>query len=388
VYVDDVYSVVDGDGGRRISTDRAFLLFVSEVGRRFERLVLFGRTLWTDRHADYVLPAGIELAPLPHYANLADLRAVVRATFGTVRGMWRGLSRVDTVWVLGPHPFALILIVLAALRRRRIVLGVRQNTLGYYRARLPSPRWGPVLLAVHAMDSAYRALSRLIPTTVVGEEIAAHYGGQRPSLLTMTATLVPMREVGSSRRPRTGSVRLLTVGRLEPEKNPGLLIRALARLEQDHPGTHRLTWIGRGKLEDEIRRLAAAVGVADLFELRGYVPFGPELLELYRSSDVFVHVSLTEGVPQVLVEALATGTPIVATDVGGVRKLLDDGRAGLIVPPDDLERLVSALMTLERDDELRARLVGRGLELAREHTLEAESARVAQFIREGSSRST
>jgi glycosyltransferase involved in cell wall biosynthesis len=97
---------------------------------------------------------------------------------------------------------------------------------------------------------------------------------------------------------------------------------------------------------------------------------------------VFLHVSLTEGVPHVLVEALSSGTPIVATDVGGVRSALEDGAAGLLVPPGDAAALTTALFQLVDDDALRTRLVEHGLGLARERTLENEAARVAAFLRQ------
>ena len=96
---------------------------------------------------------------------------------------------------------------------------------------------------------------------------------------------------------------------------------------------------------------------------------------------MFLHVSLTEGVPHVLVEALSSGTPIIATDVGGVRAALDDGAAGLLVPPDDGAALTTALFQLVDDDRLRSQLVEHGLGLARERTLESEAARVAAFLR-------
>jgi D-inositol-3-phosphate glycosyltransferase len=71
---------------------------------------------------------------------------------------------------------------------------------------------------------------------------------------------------------------------------------------------------------------------------------------------------------------------VVATDVGGVRTALDDGRAGLLVPPADLEALVDAVLRISDDEALRRRLSERGLELARTRTLEAEAARVASFL--------
>jgi glycosyltransferase involved in cell wall biosynthesis len=181
-------------------------------------------------------------------------------------------------------------------------------------------------------------------------------------------------------RDWSGEIVLLTVGRIDAEKNPFLVVEALAELNRRRPGRFRLRWVGVGPLAEDVRRRAAEAGVGDRFELPGYMPFGPELLDLYRGAHAFVHVSLTEGVPQVLTEALASGTPIVATDVGGVAAALEDGAAGLLVPPDDEDALVEAVLRLADDAELRARLVERGLELARGRTLEAEAERVARFL--------
>jgi glycosyltransferase involved in cell wall biosynthesis len=113
------------------------------------------------------------------------------------------------------------------------------------------------------------------------------------------------------------------------------------------------------------------------------VPFGDDLLELYRRAHAFVHVSWTEGVPKVLIEALASALPIVATDVGGVGELLEGGRAGMLVPPDDSAALVAAIERVANDGVFRKQLVMQGIERVRELTLEAQAQRVARFIARG-----
>ncbi|WP_250280669.1 MULTISPECIES: glycosyltransferase [unclassified Frankia] len=433
VYSDDVFRLERTADGPRISSDQAFLLFTCAVGQHFDRLVLFGRTLRADRPADHVLPPGTELVALPYYASLRRLGALARAAAGTATGMWRGLARVDVVWVLGPNPFAMLLIALALLRRRRVVLGVRQDTPAYFRSRLPGRRWAPALVPVWALDRSYRLLARWLPTTVVGTELARGYGsrrsrsGARPRLrprlrlwlrlrrweqrrwagfpghgfpghgfpghggrrraavLPMTVTLVPARDVATAvpQRDWTGPLELLAVGRVDREKNPLLLVDALAHLERQRPGRHVLRLLGRGPLEDAVRRHARRLGVDGRVVFGGYVPFGPALLRFYRQAHILVHVSLTEGVPQVLMEGLACGTPVVATDVGGVRAALDGGRAGLLVPPSDVGELVAAINRLVDDAGLRDRLVAHGLDTARAVTLEAEAGRVARFIAGG-----
>lgn len=386
IYIDTVHRVFETPAGPRIATDPADFAFVGiflpTVGTRFDSLLLFGRT-HPGELGEYVpLPPDVELAELPHYGDLRQIGSVGRALFGTARRFWRGLDRVDTVWIFGPHPFGLMLVLMAAARRRQIVLGVRQDTMSYFRSRLPSRRWAPLLVGAHVLDVSFRLLSRRVKTVVTGPAIARRYGIDRPQVFVMWESVVRSEDVATGPHDQSwdGPIELITVGRLDPEKNPLLLVDALGALERAEPGRYLLTWIGGGPMEQAIRERAAELGVAERIDLVGFVPFGPEVLDLYRRAHAFVHVSMTEGVPKVLVEALGCGTPIVATDVGGVSDVLDGGRAGLLVPPADLDALLAAIRLLSSDAELRERLVRRGLELARELTLETQSERVASFI--------
>jgi glycosyltransferase involved in cell wall biosynthesis len=382
IYVDDVYRITEIDGRMRVSADRAFLLFACEVGAHFERLLLFGRSTESESPADYILDEDVELASLPYYDSVADLRGLFRVAHETAIAMWRSLDRVDRVWVFGPHPFALVLAGLSVVRGRTVILGVRQDTPEYYRARLPSRRWLPALAAIRLLDLTFRVLGRRVGVTVVGRAVAGRYGAENVNVFPMTVSLVRTADV--ARAPPdlewSGTIQLLTIGRLAPEKNPFLLLEVLAKLDANQPGRFRLTWVGRGELAAEVDAYAAELGVAGIIQRLGYVPHGPELFDLYRTSHVFVHVSLTEGVPQVLVEAVAAGIPIVATDVGGVRDAVADGRAAVLVPPRDVDAVVRAVETIVEDPGLRSRLAVARPRAPQASTLEHEAERVARFV--------
>ena len=135
---------------------------------------------------------------------------------------------------------------------------------------------------------------------------------------------------------------------------------------------------GEGPLEGPLRERLESLGVAHRVELRGYIPLGEGLMDLYRSADALLHVSWTEGVPQVLVEAFAARLPVVATAVGGVAEAV--GEAALLIPPGDPDAAARAIERIGTEDGLADRLAERGMERARTRTLEAESARVAAFL--------
>jgi glycosyltransferase involved in cell wall biosynthesis len=217
----------------------------------------------------------------------------------------------------------------------------------------------------------------------VGADLARLYSGGAAAVLETTVSLVSEADVhalsAGTRNPDVGHpVELLSVGRLDPEKAPDMLLKALAQLEKRTPGRYRLTIVGDGQLENQLRAEADRFG--DAVRFRGHVPNGPELFKLYRASDIFVHVARTEGLPQVLTEAQAAGLPIVATDVGGVRAGLGGGGEALLVPPNDPEALAAAIARLASDGDLRAVFRERGFARARTLTLERQAARVAAFI--------
>lgn len=381
VYVDAPFRA--GPDGRLYTNSEAFpfLSFVAEVGAGFSHLYLLGRAASSDAGADYGLPQGPTLLALPYYESLRRLRSVAVSAVGTIRAMWQSLSQVDVVWVFGPHPPSLLLALLALARRRRVILGIRQDTMRYFRARLPGKAWAPLLMPLWLVDRAFHLLARTVPTIVVGPELERTYGGPRPGLVSATISLATTADVLERAPEQTagGARRLLTVGRVEPEKNPLLVVEMLAELNRRRPG-FSLLWVGTGRMSAEVLDLAARRGVADRIELPGFVPYGPELISLYRDADMFVHVSLTEGSPQVLVEAMAAGTPVVATSVGSVAATLEQGRAGLLVPPNDVDAMVEAVIAFADDPERRRRCVERGLELARGFARDAEAARLARFI--------
>jgi len=392
VYVDTVVDVDDEDGLRTVRTNAAslaFLTFVCEVGSGFPGLTIFARRS-SDAGADFALPGHPCVAGLPYYPAVSP-GALAKNALATVRAMWRHLDDIDHVWVFGPHPFGLLLVALAAARRRRVTLGVRQETLAYFASRMkPGTRRTAIMLVVRLMDALWRLLSRKVPTTVVGTVIEKAYGGPRAGLHQLSVSLIRRSDLrpAGPRPELTGPIDLLAVGRLAPEKNPMLLLDALALLHSRCPGRFRLTWVGDGELRPAVHERVAELGLEDVVSLPGFVPIGPELMEFYRRSDLFVLVSVTEGLPQALIEAQANALPIVATDVGGVGVVLDHGRAGILVPSGDPVALAESIDGLVADDDRLCAMVKRGRELAEMRTLEETSASAAAFLTTGTRQRT
>jgi glycosyltransferase involved in cell wall biosynthesis len=374
-FTDYVYRRVDGV----VYAERAFALFLAALGEHFDELTIVGRLDDGPGPLHYPLPPQVQFVALPHYANLTRPLSVCSSLLRSVTRFWRTIEHADAVWLLGPYPHAVMFALLTRLRRRSLILGVRQDFPSYVRSRRPTRRW--MHRAADLLELAWTQLARSAPVVVVGPELERHYR-HAPALLGIAVSLVSAADVDAgeraSQRSYEGELRVLSVGRIDREKNPLLLADALGLLHGADP-RWRLVVCGEGPmlpaLEDRLRQF----GLTAAADLRGYVPVRGGLLDVYRQSHVFLHVSLTEGMPQVLLEAFASGLPVVATAVGGVAEAA--GEAALLIEPEDAGAAADAVRRIAGDPDLRRRLVLAGLRKARDQTLEAETARVAGFIR-------
>jgi glycosyltransferase involved in cell wall biosynthesis len=379
VYCDFPYRQHEG----RVYAGQAFLIFLLGLSELVEHLALVGRLDPLDAPWHFPVSEGTEFHPLPHYERMSDPLRVFGVLGRSVRSFWRALDDVDTVWLFGPHPLAILFALLAMARGRRVALGVRQDYIPYVRNRHPGRRG--LLAGAQLIDRAFRALARCSAVVAVGPTVAEQYTTAR-RLLAINVVLVGASELLGEDDPPAASTAeelvVLSVGRLDDEKNPLLLADVLAELQRDGRRWSMVV-CGEGPLEGRLRERVHSYGLDDRVELRGFVAAGPALRALYRGSDFLLHVSFTEGVPQVLFEAFAAGLPVVATDVGSVAAVAGD--AALLVAPDDAQAAAVALRRLADDRELRARLLDRGLKIAREHTREEQCRRVAEFLSAGSS---
>jgi glycosyltransferase involved in cell wall biosynthesis len=162
---------------------------------------------------------------------------------------------------------------------------------------------------------------------------------------------VPLPPAVSAVQPAPG--RILFLGRLEAAKGVFELLAAGARLAPAYPALC-LVFGGEGDAE-ALRKKAAGLGIGERIELLGWV--GPQQRDeqLARAS-VFCLPSHAEGLPMAMLEAMAAGTAVVASSVGGIPETIVDGDNGLLVPPRDEEALAKRLAQVLGDETLRARL--------------------------------
>lgn len=183
---------------------------------------------------------------------------------------------------------------------------------------------------------------------------------------------------GASVRPPSSTVRLLNIAAMSPRKGQIVLVRALARL-RDRGRDVTLTVVGDGPERTTLEAEVARLGLSDRVTFLGSLGHG-ELAGCYEQADIFCLPSFAEGMPTVLMEAMASGVPVVATTIAGTAELVEHGVCGLLVAPARDDELADALDALVTGSELRQRFAAAGrrrVEAERDlHVLTAELRRV------------
>ncbi|HWP72286.1 MAG TPA: glycosyltransferase, partial [Gemmatimonadaceae bacterium] len=158
-----------------------------------------------------------------------------------------------------------------------------------------------------------------------------------------------------------GDIAVGIVANLYPVKNHAMLLRGAARIAAAWP-TVRFVLVGEGHERESLSKLAQDLGIADRVLMPGRIAHEPGLPGVF---DVTTLTSREEGFPNWVVESMAAGRAVVATNVGGVPDAVVDGQTGLLVAPDDDAALAEGLDRVLRDVDLRARMGRAGVARAR-----------------------
>lgn len=280
-------------------------------------------------------------------------------------------------WSCGPRSFKSPRFVMAVaslaryLRRQRVRLvhtfDFYSNLLGIPAARLAGV---PAILASQRdlgnlrsplQQRLHRTVLRLADRILVNSQAAAArvetYRGLAPDRVVLIRNGIDLARFPMSSRPipTPGRVTVGTLTNLRREKGMEDLVRAAAIVHTRYPAVRFVVW-GDGPEKRRLEDLIRSLGLGDVVALRGRTS-APEAA--LRELDIFVLPSLSEASSNALLEAMASGPAVVATEVGGNVEMLDGGRAGLLVPPASPSTLAAAILSLaeapSRSTELAAR---------------------------------
>ena len=373
------YHFVDED---KVCTTSAFMKFVPELLAFTENI-----EICCPVHASGVGGFSIESERI-RYIKLPPSRTIEqfmkqlpRDLPVIVQKIYQGVRRSDLVWINGPHPLLPITALVCLLLAKPYVLWIRGDIMETTRAKYVSKTKRDNMarrLAVY-LDRSMLLAARRGAVLVTGKGLSRYLERSKNAIIANSSLV---KESDISNNPKGvlhNPVRLLWAGQLRPVKGLAYLLEAVKLLIDRGFNVH-LTIVGDGEQGDYLRDLASKLGLKHAVEFPGYVPPGPALKTYFDRADIYVLPSLSEGIPKVLLEAMAAGLPIVATKVGGIPDIIEDGVNGLLVEPGDARALAFCVQRLIQADDLRMSLSSNALRFARDHTAEAEVRRIHKLL--------
>jgi len=269
--------------------------------------------------------------------------------------LWRAAGRVDVMHLMANsgwswHLFAAPAIWVGRLRGVPVVVNYRGGEAAAFLARSG--------LAVRA--SLRRAAGLIVPSGFLQEVFGQH---------GMTADIVP--NIVDLTRFHPGGARrsephLLVARNLEALYDNATALRAFVQVLAQHPAA-RLTLAGSGPQETELRALAAELGIDDRVHFSGRLN-REQMAALLRDCHVSINPSLADNMPNSVLEALASGVPVVSTNVGGVPFLVQHEVSALLVPPGDASAMAQAVLRLLATPSLARALAEAGMQQAQRYT--------------------
>lgn len=332
-----------------------------------------------------VKATNVRIAPLPFFPGPRQFYPRLPAMLGRLRS-W--VQQCDVIHLRVPTPAAIFAFRMARARRKPVFLLV----VGDYVALLPHlPYRGLKKLLFGAYvgfeERALRHMTRRALTFTNGAALREKHERDGGRVFETKTTTLSLDDIGTRTDTCAGPrIRLLTVSRIDPRKGLRVLPGAVARLvSAGHDVSLDLIGPTIGLIGDQeadaIRKEAERLGVGDRVTLRGPVALD-RLMSQYRDYDIFLlPTGPGEGIPRVLLEAMAGGLPIVTTSVAGISSLINHGDNGLLNAGstadvvDDVERLLSS-------PALRQRLIQGGYETARALTLERQAADMMRLVKQ------
>jgi phosphatidylinositol alpha-1,6-mannosyltransferase len=362
-------------------SEGSFARYVDSLAPYFDEVILsvpvFDRP---QESGSRVRATNVRLAPLPYFPGPRQFYPMLPRVYGRLKS-W--VASCDVIHLRVPTPAAIFAFRVAMRMRKPVFLLV----VGDYEALLPHLPYRGLKRSLFGAYVAFeewalRHMTSRVLTFTNGASLRRKHEQHGSRIVETKTTTLSVADIGTRADvASSGRIRALTVSRIDPRKGLRALPAAVAALVREGVDLS-LDLIGPtiGLIGDDereaIRREAAALGVGDRVNLIGPVPLD-RLMAKYRDYDIFILPTQPgEGIPRVLLEAMANGLPIVTTDVSGITSLITHERNGLLIPDASAGSVVAAVRRLASDGALRRRLIQGGYATARAHTLERQAAEI------------
>jgi glycosyltransferase involved in cell wall biosynthesis len=350
--------------------------------QKFQEVVLIGVDA---RHNAEI--ARLLSSPFSTWLPQADVRVFamegsrLRRNVRHTRELWKAMKDAELVCINMPSELGFLAAVICKLRRKPFFVQILGDWEGAVLSG-SSPSLARKIKALLAGGMTWTVVRESPLVLVQSQALYDRYSRQNRSAVRSNivhSTLTPDVFYDRGSEPFHAPIRVLSVSALAPRKGLETLLLAL-RLMLDRGLSVEWWCVGAGPSGASLMNSATELGLREGVRFLGYVPFGVGLLEIYRQCDIFVHPSLSEGLPNALLEAMANSLPVVASAVGGIPGEIKDGVQAILVEPGRPGPIADAIRRLIENPDRANAMRSAALAKAQEFRSEDLAARALRLV--------
>lgn len=328
------------DSRGKQSTSDIFLIFFQNVFKN-HNIISLGRLSPICFSPNHKLDKGWKLFPLSYYKSILDLLFIFPYYYLINRSsINKFIDSIDVLFISPSGPLSILLLKKIINKNKDVVLFIRQDTRKLIAIKNKNNFFAKML--GDFIDSYIEKFVNNSSNATVftfGGEIYKRYSRLSDSVYSIAdsryneSDIINPNEIEDKSYSR---LKLLYVGRLAPGKGLEFLIRFLSSIFNFE---FSFTIVGDGALRGDLVHLVKELGLSNKVEFLGHIPFSRVLLNVYSSHDVFIMPSFSEGLPQVVFEAMSQGSIVVATNVGGIPDQIEHKVTGFLFDPGSENQL-------------------------------------------------
>jgi len=363
------------DGNDYIVKNPLTRLF-AELNKNFD-VTVSGPTRQVTHTIDGYTESDLNYSPRPYYDSVINFfRNIHYNMLPTYENIVENIKKSDLIMIRVPSPISYLVYLVAKRYGTPYFLYVAgdirevANNGGKYQNFISNKASS---VAANLFHQSIRNMAKGSLVFVIGSDlydqmnlIAARCVNLVPSVIS-TDQIVPPNDYDIQ-----DPVKLLYVGRLVPIKGLAYLLRAVPDIGSDDQEVV-LDIVGDGNHRAKLERLTKRLNIENQVNFRGLVSFGDQLFSYYENANIYVLPSLSEGIPKTLLESMAFGTPIVATNVGGIPDVIQDRETGLLIDPESEKKISESVNELINSFDLRKSIIDGQHSFIKRHTVESQA---------------
>lgn len=374
--------------GKTYGTKSSLYVFIKNLLPFFKEITICAPTKRITGHIStkhYLLfqEPEIKIMRLPYWRSFIDFCNKFYRIFPALLHIAPNLVKAtDFLWVRLPSLSGIMFFLLAKIYHKPIVIDIGGNICeAWRRMRYQGAKKILAKLVSFILHKITTFMVSSTLTIVTGKELYDLYKGKAKSIASFIRSSFRERDLTYRINTCEGKIiKLLYVGQMLMDKGIFYFLDAIRKLlDENYPV--KLTMVGSGPDENKIRERIKMLEISNRVKLRGYIPFGKHLFQIYRDSDILImpSASYPEGFPRVIIEAFAFSLPVIATDIGGARNIVVNEETGLLIRPRSSEMIYQAVKRIINDEVLRKKVIRNSYIFAKQHTMEKE---IRQIINE------